>query len=63
MLNWQWNVDEAQAAWKNKGRELGRIEGIEIVVMNMLKNGNSIEEIQKATKLSSQRIEELAKSN
>ena len=29
----------------------------------MLKNGNSIEEIQKATKLSPQRIEELAKSN
>ena len=63
MLDWQWNMDEAQVAWENKGRELGRIEGIEIVVMNMLKNGNSIEEIQKATKLSSQRIEELAKSN
>ena len=63
MLDWQWNMDEAQAAWENKGRELGRIEGIEIVVVNMLKNGNSIEEIQKATKLSSQRIEELAKSN
>ena len=67
MLNWQWNMNEAQAAWENKGRELDReegiIRGIESVAMNMLHNGNTFAEIQKATKLSSKRIEELAKSN
>ena len=67
MLDWQWNMNEAQAAWENKGRELGREEGItrgiESVAMNMLQNGNTFAEIQKATKLSSQRIEELAKLN
>ena len=61
MLDWQWNMDEAQVAWENKGRELGRIEGIETVVMNMLNNGNTLKEIYNATKLSPKRIEELAK--
>lgn len=66
MLDWQWNMDEAQAAWENKAREeheKGINIGIESVAINMLHNGNTISEIQKATKLPTQRIEELAKSN
>ena len=68
MLDWQWDMDEAQTAWENKVREehekgisIGKIRGIESVAMNMLHNGNTFAEIQKATKLPAQRIEELAK--
>lgn len=60
MLDFQWNIDEAQAAWENKARQ-ARQEGIESVAMNMLHNGNTFDEIHNATKLSPQRIEELAK--
>ena len=66
MLDWQWNMDEAQAAWENKGRELGREEGItrgiESVAMNMLHNGKTVAEIHNDTKLPIKRIQELAKS-
>ena len=62
MLDFQWNIDEAQAAWENKARQ-AREEGIESVAINMLHNGNTFDEIHNATKLSIQRIEELAKSS
>ena len=72
MLDWQWNMDEAQAAWENKAREAheeglklglerGRMEGIKNIIINMLHNGKTVEEIHKETNLSIQSINELSK--
>ena len=71
MLDWQWDIDEAQAAWENKGREIGREEGIsigevkkaEIIATKMLRKGKNFTEIQEWTDLPIHRIKELAKSN
>ena len=71
MLDWQWNMDEAQAAWENKAREeyekglklgleRGRMEGIKNIIINMLNNGKTVEEIHKETNLPIQSIIELS---
>lgn len=44
-----------------EGEKRGRIEGIESVALNMLTEGFSFEQIQKLTKLSIDKIKELAK--
>lgn len=68
MLDFQWDFDEAKVAWEHKaarereeGIKLGRIEGVESIVINMLHNGRTVEEIHKDTKLPIERINELAK--
>ena len=67
MLDWQWNMDEAQVAWENKGREegisIGEVKKAEIIAAKMLRKGKDFSEIQEWTDLPMQRIKELAKSN
>ena len=67
MLNWQWNMNEAQAAWENKGREegisIGEVKKAEVIAAKMLRKGKDFAEIQEWTDLPIQRIKELAKSN
>ena len=70
MLDWQWNMDEAQTAWENKAREerekgisIGEVKKAEIIAAKMLRKGKDFSEIQEWTDLPMQRIEELAKSN
>ncbi len=70
MLDWQWNMDEAQVAWENKAREehekgisIGEVKKAEIIAAKMLRKGKDFSEIQEWTDLPMQRIEELAKSN
>ena len=67
MLDWQWNMDEAQIAWENKGREegisIGEVKKAEVIAAKMLRKGKDFSEIQEWTDLPMQRIKELAKSN
>ena len=58
MLDFQWDLDEAKIAWQNKGRA----EGIESVALNMIHKGFSLDDIQELTKLSIDKIKELAKN-
>ena len=62
MLDFQWDLDEAKVAWQKQGEIKGRAEGIESVASNMLSEGFSFEQIQKLTKLSIEKIKELAKN-
>ena len=66
MLDWQWNMDEAQVAWENKGREegisIGEVKKAEIIAAKMLRKGKDFSEIQEWTDLPMQRIKELANS-
>ena len=69
MLDWQWNMDEAQAAWENKVREehekgisIGEVKKAEIIAAKMLRKGKDFSEIQEWTDLPMQRIKELANS-
>ena len=61
MLALEWNLDDAKQAWFEDGLEQGREQGIESVAINMLRSGMTAEIIQEFTKLSFERIRELAK--
>ena len=70
MLDWQWNMDEAQAAWENKAREehekgiiIGKMHEAEKIAMNLIKMGNTLDNVQKATDLPLERVRELANMN
>ena len=56
MLALEWNLDDALAARYEDGRD----DGIESVALNLLNMGLTVEKIQEATKLSMERIKELA---
>ena len=58
MLDFQWNLDDAKAAWQEEARS----EGIESVALNMLKDGLSSDQIHKFTNLTLDKIQELAKN-
>lgn len=66
MLDFQWNMDEAQAAWENKGRALGREEGrnetLSKIINNMIRKGKTFDEIHEDTNLSIEIIQALAKN-
>ena len=61
MLDFQWDLDEAKLAWQKQGENKGRTEGIESVALNLLNMGMALDKIHEATKLSIERIKELAK--
>ena len=54
---------ESKIEGEQRGREEGRSEGIESVALNLISMGISFDKIQEATKLSIQRIKELAKQS
>ena len=56
MLSLEWNLDDALQARFEDGRD----EGIESIALNLLNMGLTVEKIQEATKLSIERIKELA---
>lgn len=58
MLALEWNMDDALQARFDEGRD----EGIEEVAINMLREGEPLDKILKFTKLSFERIKELAKN-
>ena len=58
MLDFQWDLDEAKIAWQNKGRAEER----DYIALNMLRKGFSFDDIQELTKLSIDKIKELAKN-
>ena len=64
MLDWQWNLDDAKAAWKEEGREEGIEQGerqrAEKIAVRMIKRGKSFAEIHEDTDLPLCRIYELA---
>lgn len=60
MLALQWEQDKAIRASYEDGRNDGISEGIESVALNLLNMGLTVEKIQEATKLSFERIKELA---
>ena len=62
MLTLQWEQDKAIRASYEDGRDDGISEGIESVALNLLNMGLTVEKIQEATKLSFERIKELADS-
>lgn len=62
MLDFQWDLDEAKIAWQKQGENRGRAEGIESVALNMLSDNEPLDKICKFTKLSIDRIKELAKN-
>ena len=55
MLALEWNMDDALKA--------RFVEGYESVALNMIRSGMTIDKIHEATKLSIERIEELANHN
>ena len=59
MLDWQWNLDDAKAAWKEEGIEQGKNQRSEEIAVKMLRRGRSIEEIQDITELPLQYIQQL----
>ena len=71
MLDYQWNLEDAQKVWFQEGIEKGIGQGfgqgfgqgIETVAVNMLRNGEPIDKVRKFTELSIERIKELAKNN
>ena len=58
MLALEWNMDDALQARFDEGRD----EGIEEVAVNMIRDGEPLDKILKFTKLSLDRIKELAKN-
>lgn len=62
MLALEWNMDDALQARFEEGYEDGHIEGIESVARNMLRSGMNVDKIKELTQLSSERIQELARS-
>ena len=60
MLALEWNMDDALQARFEDGIENGILRGIESVALNMIGMGISFDKIQEATKLSMERIKELA---
>lgn len=60
MLALQWEQDKAIRASYEDGRDDGISKGIESVALNLLNMGLTVEKIQEATKLSFERIKELA---
>ena len=60
MLALQWDKDSAMKASYDDGKEDGISQGVESVALNLLNMGLTIEQIQEATELSLERIEELA---
>ena len=62
MLALEWNMDDALQARFDEGYEDGHIEGIESVARNMLRSGMNVDKIKELTQLSSERIQELARS-
>ena len=58
MLALEWNMDDALQARFEEGRD----EGIEEVAVNMIRDGEPLDKILKFTKLSLDRIKELAKN-
>ena len=63
MLALEWNMDDALQARFEEGRNEGREEGRETVAVNLINMGMAFDKIQEATKLSLERIKELAKKN
>ena len=67
MLDWQWNLDDAKAAWQDEaraegiveGREEGRSEEREKIALNLIRMGLPVQNICDATDLSPQRVQEL----
>ena len=60
MLTLEWNMDDALQARFEDGVEDGISRGVESVALNMISMGMSFDKIQEATKLSIERIKELA---
>ena len=60
MLALEWNMNDALQARFEDGYEEGRYEGIEEVAVNMIRDGEPLDKIIKFTKLSLERINELA---
>ena len=60
MLALEWNMNDALQARFEDGYEEGRYEGIEEVAVNMIRDGEPFDKIIKFTKLSLERINELA---
>ena len=63
MLALEWNMDDALKARFEEGYEEGRNEGYESVALNLISMGISFDKIHEATKLSIERIKELANHN
>lgn len=56
MLDFQWNLDDAKAAWRDEAIDEERTS----IALDMLKDGLPFEQIQKFTKLTLGKIQELA---
>ena len=61
MLDWQWNLDDAKAAWKEEGREEGINQRSEEIAVNLIRMGIPAQNICDATGLPPQRIQALAR--
>lgn len=63
MLDWQWNLDDAKAAWQDEAREEGIVKGemqrAEKIAINLIRMGLPIQTICDATDLPLHRIREL----
>ena len=62
MLDLQWNFEDAKKAWRAEGFQEGRDEERDSIALNMLRKGFSLDDIQELTKLSIEKIKELAKN-
>ena len=64
MLDLQWNFEDAKKAWHAEGFQEGVSAGLsqqsERIALNMLRKGFSLDDIQELTKLSIEKIKELA---
>ena len=58
MLDLQWNFEDAKKAWFQEGEN----KGIESVALNLIDMGMALDKIHEATKLSIEKIKELAKN-
>ena len=63
MRNLEWNLDDALQARFEDGMEQGRNEEREVVAVKLICMGLQFEDIQRATDLPLQRIQELADDN
>ena len=63
MLDWQWNLDDAKAAWQDETREEGINHGRsaerEKIAAKMLRRSRSVEEIHDLTDLPLNLIQQL----
>ena len=61
MISMEFNLQDAQRAWKKDGILIGTIEKAEKVAAKLLKRGMSIEDVAEDTELSIEEVKKIAK--